>query len=129
MVGCLSVIPVCMMGFIGHARIPLDIISAPAANVAIGMGIDSMIHMVFTMRRHLRNDFGFWQAWQKARSKLWKAVISSMCIISAGFGIFAFSIFPPNQRFGLAVVFGTLLAAPVALFVLPSVVGPWFYRD
>ncbi|MCP4652967.1 MAG: MMPL family transporter [Candidatus Omnitrophica bacterium] len=129
MVGCLSVIPVCMMGIIGHFKIPLDIISAPAANVAIGMGIDSMIHMVVTMKRYLSEENSFWQAWQRARMELWQPIVSSMCIIGAGFGIFAFSMFPPNQRFGMAVVFGTILAAPVALFVLPSVVGPWFYRD
>lgn len=129
MVCCLSVIPLCMLGLIGHMNVPLDIISAPAANVAIGMGIDSMIHMVVAMRRYLAQGNGFWQAWKNARHQLWKPIISSMCIVSAGFGIFSFSLFPPSQRFGLAVVVGTFLAAPVALFVLPSVVGPWFYKD
>lgn len=129
MVCCLAVIPLCMLGLIGHLNVPLDIISAPAANVAIGMGIDSMIHMVIAMRRFLAEGNGFWQAWKNARRILWKPVVSSMCIVSAGFGIFSFSLFPPSQRFGLAVVLGTFLAAPVALFVLPSVVGPWFYKD
>jgi len=131
MIGCLLVLPVCMLGAIGHLKIPLDIISAPAANVAIGMGIDSMIHMVIMMRRFLAKDksSNFWQAWKQARIYLWQPVVSSMIIVCTGFGIFAFSMFPPNQRFGLEVVFGSLLAAPVALFVLPSVVGPWFYKE
>lgn len=129
MVACLSLIPICMLGLIGHLGVPLDIISAPAANVAIGMGIDSMIHMVIAMRRFLAEGNGFWQAWKNARRILWKPIVSSMSIVAAGFGIFSFSMFPPSQRFGLAVVLGTCIAAPIALFVLPSVVGPWFYKD
>jgi len=129
MVGCLAVIPVCMLGAIGHLKIPLDIICAPATNVAIGLGIDSMIHMVIMMRRFTAKGENFWQAWKSARIYLWQPIVSSGIIVATGFGIFAFSMFPPNQRFGLAVVFGTLLAAPIALFVLPSVVGPWFYRE
>lgn len=129
MVGCIAVIPVCMMGAVGHLGIPLDIISAPAANIAIGLGIDAMIHMVVMVRRFMAQEENFWQAWKRARLYLWQPILSSTIIICAGFGIFALSLFPPNQRFGLSVVFGTLLAAPMALFVLPSVVGPWFYRE
>ncbi|MDD5069951.1 MAG: hypothetical protein PHV17_04410, partial [Candidatus Omnitrophica bacterium] len=90
---------------------------------------DSMIHMVIAMQRYVKKGFSFWQAWQNARRELLSPVISSMIIISAGFGIFMFSLFPPTQRFGMSVVLGTIFAVPVALFVLPSVVGPWFYRD
>jgi predicted RND superfamily exporter protein len=131
MIVCLAILPICILGATGHLGIPLDTISAPAANVAIGMGIDSMIHMVIMMRRFLKQDknSNFWAAWKQARIYLWQPVVSSMVIICSGFGIFAFSMFPPNQRFGLEVVFGSLIAAPIALFVLPSVVGPWFYKE
>lgn len=129
MAACIATIPIFMLGIFGHLNIPIDIISAPAANVVIGMAIDSMIHLVTAMRRFLDHGNGFWQAWKNARSVLWKPVISSMCLVAAGFGIFSFSMFPPSQRFGMAVVLGMLIAGPIALFVLPSVVGPWFYRD
>ena len=89
-----------------------------------------MIHMVIVMRRYLeKKKMGFWQAWLNARKELLWPVISSVLIISAGFGIFSFSLFPPTQRFGIAVVLGTMLSVPIALFVLPSVVGPWFYKE
>lgn len=129
MVACLCVIPAIMLGLSGHFNVPLDIISAPAANVAIGMGIDSMIHMVIWMRRFLAQGQSPWQAWRSARQMQWKAVWSAMLIIGAGFGIFALSMFPPSQRFGVAVLVGMAAAAPLAIFVLPSLVGPWFYRD
>ena len=47
MIFSLSVVPVCMLGGIGLLHIPVDIISAPATNVCIGMAIDSMVHLVF----------------------------------------------------------------------------------
>ena len=51
MIFSLSLVPVCMLGGIGLLNIPVDIISAPATNVCIGMAIDSMVHLVFSVRR------------------------------------------------------------------------------
>jgi uncharacterized protein len=42
MVGSLLLVPVCMLGGVGLFGVPVDIISAPATNVCIGMAIDSM---------------------------------------------------------------------------------------
>jgi predicted RND superfamily exporter protein len=115
----LCIIPICMLGIIGYLGIPLDIISAPAANVAIAMGIDSMIHMVIFVRRRLRKGVDTRLAWDQAQHNLWEPIFGSMFIICAGFGIFSISSFPPTQRFGGSIVFGTIIAAVTALFVLP----------
>jgi predicted RND superfamily exporter protein len=50
-------------------------------------------------------------------------VLGATGIITAGFGIFVLSSFPPTQRFGLAVIVGTATAATMALFVLPRLGG------
>ncbi len=119
MVLSLCIIPVCMLGIIGYLGIPLDIISAPAANVAIAMGIDSMIHMVIFLRRRQREGLSSACAWDQAQHKLWEPIFGSMFIICSGFGIFSISSFPPTQRFGGSIVLGTIIAAVSALFVLP----------
>jgi uncharacterized protein len=54
MIFSLSLVPVCMLGGIGLLNIPVDIISAPATNVCIGMAIDSMVHLAFAVRRAQR---------------------------------------------------------------------------
>lgn len=118
----LGIVPVSILGAIGYLRVPLDIISAPAVNVAIGMGIDSMIHTVSSVRRQQAKGIDENKAWLQARVRLWKPILSSMFIICAGFGIFALSAFPPTQRFGLAIVFGTILASASTIFVLPLLV-------
>lgn len=105
------IIPVTVLGCFGIYRIPLDIISAPASNVAIAMGIDSMIHMIKSYQRN--------KNWQLVRDELWQPVLTSMFVVATGFGIFLFSTFPPTQRFGGAILFGTILAALTALYIMP----------
>ena len=78
------------------------------------MGIDSMIHMIKSFRR-LKN-------WQKVRDELWQPILTSMFVVAAGFGIFLFSTFPPTQRFGGAILFGTVFAALTALYIMPLLV-------
>ncbi|MBZ0166568.1 MAG: MMPL family transporter, partial [Candidatus Omnitrophica bacterium] len=121
----ISIVPVCILGLIGYYKIPLDTISAPAANVAIAMGIDAMIHMVHAYRRLERNKEHHLNDWLKVRRKLWEPVVTSMFIICSGFGIFFMSKFPPTQRFGAAIVFGTVIAAVTALFIFPLVAKRW----
>jgi len=47
-------------------------------------------------------------------------VLSATLLICVGFGIFTLSTFPPTQRFGFAVILGTMTAATVALVALPT---------
>ena len=62
---------------------------------------------------------GLQDAWSKAVQQIAAPVLGAAAIISAGFGIFGLSTFPPTRRFGLAVIVGTLAAAALALLVLP----------
>ncbi len=117
----LSVIPLLMLGILGHFRIPIDIISAPGANVAIGMGVDAMFHMLIWVRRHPAGNMHSWEAWASVCSRLWKPILYSMTVVSTGFGIFILSSFPPTQRFGFSIALGMLLSPLPALFLLP-----WF---
>ncbi|UCD23903.1 MAG: MMPL family transporter [Gemmatimonadota bacterium] len=119
MVACLCGIPIIVLGTAGHIGMPIDIITSPAANVALAMGVDSMIHLVMRMRRLRLQSSNDWQAWLDARAQLWRPILGASLIICAGFGIFSLSSFPPTQRFGFAVILGTLTAASMALVALP----------
>jgi predicted RND superfamily exporter protein len=119
MVGCLTAIPLVILGTLGHLGVALDIIASPAASVSVAMGVDSMIHLAVRARRLDQGARGSWEAWLEARAQLWRPVLGAALIICAGFGIFGLSAFPPTQRFGLAVVLGTLTAVTLALIALP----------
>lgn len=122
-------IPLGTMGVIGLLGIPLDIIAAPAANVAIAMGIDSMIHMVKTYRRRKPDSGSDEETWRWVRLRLWQPILTSMLVICLGFSIFLFSQFPPTRRFGGIIFFSTILAAFIALFMMPLLAGITFRRS
>src|SRR5436190_2699962 len=123
MIVSLSLVPLCMLGGIGWLRVPMDIISAPATNVCIGIAIDSMIHLVFGVRRAERDGEKGWAAWVAAREEQWRGIVYSDVIIAAGFAIFVLSDFPPTQRFGLVVLAGCIIDILANLFVLPLLGG------
>jgi uncharacterized protein len=119
----ITLIPVCILGGFGLWRIPLDIISAPASNVAIGIGIDAMIHMTAAFRRLRKKREPAAVTWDAVIKQMWEPIITSMLIMSMGFGIFFFSSFPPTRRFGLSIAIGTVIAAVTALFIFPLLAG------
>ena len=119
MVAGLVLIPLALLGAMGWLRLPLDIISSPAANIAIALGVDSMIHLATAARRHRLAGLSLAAAWAQGRREMARPVLGATLVVASGFGIFALSSFPPTQRFGIAVVLGTVAAAAVTLSVLP----------
>jgi len=123
MIASLTLVPLSMLGGIGWFHVPVDVISAPATNVCIGIAIDSMIHLVFGVRRAQRDGKKGWDTWVFAREEQWRGIVYSDVIIAAGFAIFVLSDFPPTQRFGLVVLAGCVIDILANLFVLPLLGG------
>jgi predicted RND superfamily exporter protein len=130
MIASLTLVPLSMLGGIGWFHVPVDIISAPATNVCIGIAIDSMIHLVFGVRRAQRDGKKGWAAWIAGREEQWRGIVYSDVIFAVGFAIFALSDFPPTQRFGLVILLGLVIDILANLFVLPLLGGaPLKKRD
>ena len=123
MIASLTLVPLSMLGGIGWFHVPVDIISAPATNVCIGIAIDSMIHLIFGVHRAQRDGKKGWEAWVFAREEQWRGIVYSDVIIAAGFAIFVLSDFPPTQRFGLVVLAGCVIDILANLLVLPLLGG------
>jgi len=115
----IGIVPSIVLGALGWARVPLDVIAAPAINVAIAMGIDSMIHMIKRWRSLHGPEYSGNFLWIAVQRDLWQPILTSTLIMCAGFGIFLFSQFPPTQRFGLVIIAGTLVAGAAAFFLMP----------
>ena len=120
----LCMIPLWTIGVLGHFHVPFDVISSPGANIAIGIGVDSMLNMLFFVKRQRRKGGPSGQVWPQACAWLWKPILFSTVLTCMGFGIFILSAFPPTQRFGLSVILGTLMSPLAALFVFP-----WIARE
>ncbi|MEY2547355.1 MAG: uncharacterized protein QOG48_2472, partial [Verrucomicrobiota bacterium] len=123
MIASLMLVPLCMLGGIGWLHVPMDVISAPATNICIGIAIDSMIHLVFGVRRAQRDGAKGWKAWIAGREEQWRGIVYSDVIFAAGFAIFVLSDFPPTQRFGVVILAGLIIDILANLFVLPLLGG------
>ena len=99
---------------------PLDIIAAPAANVALPLGIDEMIHLGQRVRQARKAAGDLWAAWKEALADMWQPILASMLIVVSGFALFLLSDFPPTQRLGVLVCIGAALTDIVVLLMLPA---------
>ena len=121
MLACLAVTPLALFGIVGLTRMPLDIIAAPAANVALPLGIDEMLHLGDRVRRVRGRISNEWQAWQEALAQMWRPIMASMLIVASGFALFLLSDFPPTRRLGVLVCIGAVLTDLIVLVVLPAI--------
>jgi predicted RND superfamily exporter protein len=117
---CTAAIPAVALGVGGLVRIPLDIVVSPAINVAVGVAVDSMIHLGAAWRRARARG----EDVRAAQREQAPGILAFFVVVTAGFSIFLLSNFPPTQRFGLAVVTGSAVAAVMALWVFPGLLGP-----
>ena len=107
------------LGTLGWFKIPVDIISSPAVNIILGLAVDGMIHMILAAKRaskDSRMDKASWKAGVKSQGP---AIMISGFVIASGFSVFYLSSFPPSQRFGLGIVFGSIVAMLLTLLVFP----------
>jgi predicted RND superfamily exporter protein len=113
-----SMIPVVILGGGGWLAVPIDIISAPAATVCFGIGVDALIHTAMAVKRRL-SEYDLMAALSGALQEQSQGVMLSTGIIALGYAVFAFSEFPPTVRFGGAIVIGALFAGMSTLTVFP----------
>jgi len=69
----LAIIPVVVRGYIAYLGMPLDFITASAANLDLGMGVDAMIYLTMFAKRDNKN-LSSWEPWSKACSHLWRPI-------------------------------------------------------
>jgi predicted RND superfamily exporter protein len=128
----LLVIPIVVRGYIAFLGMPLDYITSSAANLDLGMGVDAMIYLTMFAKREsagLRSSgLSNWEPWSEACSHLWRPIGTNLLVICFGFGIFLLSNFPPTQRFGIFVIFGSATAATAAVFLFPWLASLSFRR-
>jgi uncharacterized protein len=119
MLACIATVPAVSLGLFGLFRIPLDIIATPGVNVAVGVAVDSMIHLGAAWRR-AQGASSVRDALVRAQREQARGILAFSAVVIAGFCIFAASSFPPTQRFGLAVILGAATAGAMTLWVFPA---------
>lgn len=122
--GVITVIPVTMTtlvvaGYAGFAGIPLDVSTALAAGLAIGVGVDYTIHYIHRYWDERRTGMDHVAATAATMRSVGKTIAYNAITVAAGFSVLLLSEFPPNVKLGEFVAGYMLLSLIAALVTLP----------
>ncbi|MCP5106337.1 MAG: MMPL family transporter [bacterium] len=125
--GIVAVIPISasiltVYGIMGYLGIPLDIAKCILAAIALGVGVDDTIHMLKTLRFHLRKGLPLEKAMTETFKEAGMAIVYTSIALVAGFSVLMLSQFKPIFFLGWLIA-GTMVATTIAaLVLLPAVI-------
>jgi predicted RND superfamily exporter protein len=102
-----------VMGFLG---ITINIATALTASLAVGIGIDYMIHFMDAFKREYQNGGDYLY---RTFAGAGKAILINAVSVGAGFGVLAFSQFRVMAQFGGLTALSMAISVIVSLTVVP----------
>jgi len=109
-----------VIGAMGYAGIPLDMMTTTIAAVCIGIGVDDTIHYL----HRFREEYARWGdariAVSFSHESIGRALYYTSLTVVAGFSVLCFSNFVPTVLFGLWTAIAMLLALLANLTLLPA---------
>jgi uncharacterized protein len=112
-----------VLGVMGLARIPLDLMTITIAAICIGIAVDNAIHYVYRYREEYQASGSHEQAMTVAHDTVGRAIFYTSITVTLGFSILALSNFVPTLYFGLLTGLAMLVALIANLTLLPILLG------
>jgi predicted RND superfamily exporter protein len=109
-----------VLGGMGLAGIPLDIMTVTIAAITIGIGVDDTIHYVHRYKVEFPKDRNYIATMYRCHGSIGKAMYYTSIIIIVGFSILSLSNFTPSIYFGLLTGTAMFAALMGALLLLPQ---------
>jgi hypothetical protein len=109
-----------ILGLMGLARIPLDIMTITIAAIAIGIGIDNAIHYISRFKSELLVDADFEASMYRAHNSIGVSMFYTAATVATGFLVLILSNFIPSIFFGIFMAIAMLSAVFVNLTLLPK---------
>ena len=109
-----------VLGVMGWARIPLDIMTITIAAISIGIGVDNTIHYMHRFKREFPRFGDYRETMYFCHNSIGRAMYFTSMTIVAGFSILALSNFIPTAVFGLLTSLAMLVALTGSLTLLPQ---------
>ncbi len=124
--GLLAALPnifpvVVLFGFMGYAGIPLNIGTAMAAAIAIGIAVDDTLHFMLRYNLELKSSKSEFLALHRTIHNEALPVLATSIALMAGFLVFSFSTFTPIALFGQLSAL-VIASALLADFVITPIV-------
>jgi predicted RND superfamily exporter protein len=108
-----------VLGAMGWAGIPLDLMTITIAAITIGIGVDDTIHYVHRFDEEFRGDRDYWATVRRCHGSIGRAMYYTSVTIMLGFSILMLSNFVPTIYFGVLTGFAMVAALLANLTLLP----------
>ena len=114
-----------VLGVMGWAKIPMDMMTITIAAITIGIAVDNGIHYIYRFREEYAITNSYVETLHICHSNIGKAVFYTTMTIIFGFSILMFSNFIPTIYFGVLTGAAMFIALMAALTVLPKLILLW----
>ena len=111
-----------VLGGMGWAGIPLDIMTITIAAIVVGIGVDHAIHYVHRFKREFPRDRNYLATMYRCHESIGRAMYYTSITVIAGFSILALSNFTPSIYFGLLTGLAMLASVIGSLMLLPQLI-------
>ncbi len=109
-----------ILGIIGIAKIPLDMMTITIAAITIGIAVDNSIHYIYRFKEEYNVIKDYKLTLKKCHSTVGVAILNTSITIIFGFSILVLSNFIPTIYFGIFTGIAMLLAMVSVLTLLPA---------
>ncbi len=109
-----------ILGIIGLAEIPLDMMTITIAAITIGIAVDNSIHYIYRFKEEFNKIKNYNKTLKLCHSTVGRAILNTSITIVFGFSILVLSNFIPTIYFGIFTGIAMLLAMISVLTLLPS---------
>jgi len=116
-----NLLPAAMvLGTMGLAGIPLDMMTITIAAITIGIAVDDTVHYIHRYKKEFNKDRDYLAAMYRSHASIGRAMYFTSITIIIGFSILVLSNFIPTIYFGLFTCFAMFVALLTALILLPQ---------
>ncbi len=112
----------CVLGSMGLAGIPLDLMNIMVAAITVGMGVDHAIHYIHRFKQEFAIDRNYVNAMHRSHESIGRAMYYTSITIIVGFSILMLSQFIPSIYFGLLTSLAMFVAIMGSLTLLPKLI-------
>lgn len=111
-----------VLGIMGLAKLPLDMMTITIATISIGIAVDNSIHYIYRFKEELPKHDSYEATLYTCHRNIGRAVLYTSLTIIFGFSILVFSNFIPTIYFGLLTALAMFVALLAVLTLLPKLI-------
>jgi uncharacterized protein len=111
-----------VLGAMGLAGIPLDMMTTTIAAIVVGVGVDQAIQYFYRFRVEFALDKNYIAAMHRSHASIGRAMYYTSATIVLGFSILVLSQFIPSIYFGALTAFAMFMAILGSLTLLPKLI-------